>query len=58
MYELTPKERVNLTSKRLLNLEKLERDYPHGQTHIAIRHAELALQQAIADQRREWAQAS
>lgn len=55
-YELPPKERVSIISKRLINLEKVAPDRAPGPLSRAIKTCQLALQQAIADQHTEWAQ--
>lgn len=49
-YELTPYERVNILSKRLLNLRKGRGEYGKSARWEEIAKAKDALQEAFVDQ--------
>jgi len=48
-YELTPKERVGILSKRLLNLRKGSGDYSRSARYEEIAKTKDALQEAFVD---------
>lgn len=49
-FELTPKERVSILSKRLLNLRKGSGDYSRSARYEEIGKTKDALQEAFVDQ--------